>query len=142
MEKVFNTLGFVKDGGFQIYDKQNMNTFIKAHTGKKIFLELKVFNDVSGCVTAYFYGVLIPRAKEGFNALGNRYDNLTTEHELKLQSPITRISDFNPEKQRWEVSTKRISELSSSEMSQFIEDVFRFCAVELGVVLPNPSQFK
>ena len=140
MEKVFTTLGFVKEG-FQIYDRNNMNIFLNAHKGKKVQMELKVFNEVSGNVMAYFYAVVIPRAREGFNMLGNRFTNRDTEEELKMQSPETLIENFNTEKCKWEFETKGISKLSSLEMSRFIEDIFRFCATELDVVLPNPNDF-
>lgn len=143
MEKKFNTLGHVNsDGTFSIFDKRNMNIFLNAYKGKKVMLELKVFNKPSSGIYGYFHGIVIPRAQSAWEQLGERYSREETEYALKLQSPVTLIEEYNKDSESWDRSTRSLGEVSSVEMNQFIEDIYRFCAEHLDLVLPDPKRAK
>lgn len=89
----------------------------------------------------YYFGVIIPYAMKGFEAIGWPYmDEFRTDEMLRKQLFYTIIE--NPRTHEKQAFVKSLSAASLEEVSKFIDECVMFSAQELGIPIPPPSHDK
>lgn len=101
-----------------------------------VVLTLRKFREQrSSSQNRYLHGVVIPILADhpGYD------DHQELKHELKrkfLLDPDRPLHDAGL------LKTRSTADLNTAEMTEFIESVRRFAAVEFGCVIPNPGELE
>ncbi len=90
--------------------------------------------------SAYYWGVCVPLVMEGLQDIGYKeIDNIETTHEIIKNNCL-------PKKRFVQQGSEDIielpgstAELTTQQFNEFIEEVMRFAASYLGVVIPYPN---
>ena len=138
MKRVFR--GRVKETGeLHIYRNIDFLEAVKLFTGKQIVLTLeKKKNKRSISQNAYLHGVVFPVACDGLNDVGYRVSLEETKTLLKQKFLIKEFVNENT----GEIieSIKDTSELTTTEMMDFIAEIQQWASEYLSVYIPDPNE--
>lgn len=135
---------------FEIYTKvekgnikQNRNLFIdalKSFEGKGIVITIeKRKNKRSNPQNAYFHGVVLPLVYAGLKELGHTMPLQDVKDLLKLK--FLKVPIFvNENTGEITEKIKNTSELTTTEFMEFVSEIQKWSAENLGVDIPEPKE--
>ena len=134
METIFT----IKDG--QITAKNKMRKFFEEHEQGTYLLVSKPIKRRSLSQNAYFHSVVLDYVLHGLRDLG--FDEIRTKEDAKLLVKYKFLRKQITNKETGEVIEyiQETHKLTKSEMMEFIENIQRWAAEYLGVVIPSPSE--
>jgi len=132
--------GKIKDTGkLHINNRVQFLKDILVFLGKDITITIeKKKRKRSLSQNAYLHGVVIPMCREGFLAVGYKYSIEETKTDLKRMFAVYDKVNKNTGEIREYI--KDTSDMTTSEMMDFIADIQRWGAEFLSIVIPDPGQ--
>ena len=123
--------------------KENRNLIIdalKSFEGKGIVITIeKRKNKRSNPQNAYFHGVVLPLVYNGLKELGHTMPLADVKDLLKLK--FLKVPIFvNEETGEITEKIKNTSELTTIEFMEFVSEIQRWSAENLGVNIPEPNE--
>ncbi len=136
-----NYLGGVQDGVLKLSDRKRFDQDIKQFEGKRIEVTIqKAKKNRSNGQNAFLWGVCYPCAVQGFIDAGNIGVTVDEVHTFFKARFLSNGKDVvipgSGEMIRLGNTT---STLSTTEMMDYIEQIAKFCAEMLNVVIPEPT---
>ena len=129
MESDLQFIGSVDNNSkLLIPNTQNFDGFCSGHKNKKVIISIQVCEpNSSQYQIGYIKGYMVSTVQKLMNDLGNRYTKDETLDFLMSASPAT--SDLG--------SDETLESQSMQCLTAFIEDVMRFCSMELNYILDS-----
>lgn len=132
--------GIIKDGILKLTNKQGFADDLKLYEGKEVRLTVESKSKRSLLQNNYFHAVCIPIIRNHLLDLGWK--------EAKSQEWVKDYIKFkclvkeyvNEDTGETMKSLGKTSELTKTEFSEFVQDVQRFSAEELGLYIPDPGE--
>lgn len=105
----------------------------------KYLVKIDPFKKRSLPQNAYLHGVLIPAFRQGLNNVG--YDEVDSDHKAKevLKNIFLKTQIVNHETGEVLEYVRNTSDLTTTEMNDLFERVWKFCAENLGTVILSPG---
>lgn len=134
-------LGTVDSGRLKISNRKQFDEDLKQFEGKRVELVLSKANKRrSNPQNAYYHAVVLPCMLQGFIDAGHTGLTVDDMHEYAKERWLTKGKDLvNPKTGEIRTVGKTTTILSTTEMMTYIEEIARFCAEILNVVIPEPS---
>ena len=132
--------GTVQDGRLHLSHRKQFDIDLKQYEGKRVEIVLTKANKrKSNEQNKFLWGCVYPCALQGFVDAG--HDGLTIDdmHEYFKSQFLTAGKDItNPRTGEIRTVSKTTTILSTTEMMNYVEQIARFCAEMLNVVIPEP----
>lgn len=107
---------------------------------KRIQIEIKeAKKNRSNDQNAYLWGVVYPAAMQGLKDLGNEGLSVDLVHRFFKDKFLERWRDIVIPATGEVYRVKTTTDLTTSEMSEYIENIARWCAEFLNVIIPSPN---
>lgn len=131
----------VIDGRAKFSNRKLFDYCLKEYEGKQADLVLDVHRKRrSNEQNAYYWGVVLPCMLQGFIDAGHTGLNIDDCHDYVKATWLTKGKEIiNPKTGEAKTISKTTTILSTTEMMELIEEIARFCAEILNVVIPEPS---
>jgi predicted RNA-binding protein Jag len=105
---------------------------------KRIQIEIKeAKKNRSESQNAYLWGVVYPAALQGLKDLGNEGLSIDLVHRFFKDKFLERWRDIVVPASGEVYRVKTTTDLTTAEMSEYIENIARWCAEFLNVIIPN-----
>ena len=109
--------------------------------GKRVQIELKQAKKGRSLEqNAYLFGVVYPAAMDGMRSLGNEGLSIELVHHFFKDKFLTRWRDIVIPTTGEVFKVKTTTDLSTTEMIGYIEEIARWCAEYLSITIPEPNQ--
>lgn len=129
----------VGDDGKLIRGAKRITEVLKLFKGKRVTIEIeKTRSKRSGQQNRYLWGVVYECLQMGFKDLGHR-ESKETIHEFCKQR-FLRKEIVHEETGEVLTLTKSTTELTKSEMMDYIAEIQQFAAEYLNVIIPDPNE--
>lgn len=134
-------LATVDSGRLKISNRKQFDEDIKQFEGNRVELVLSKANKRrSNDQNAYYWGVVLPCMLQGFIDAGHTGLNIDDCHDYVKATWLSKGKEIiNPKTGEVKIISKTTTILSTTEMMELIEEIARFCAEILNVVIPEPS---
>ena len=131
--------GKVTDKGLHIYNRSAFDQDIKLFHSKEVTIKIeRKKKSRSIDQNAFLHGVVIPMAREAFLEVGYRYSIDETKTDLKRMFAVyEKVNEQTGELREY---IKATSEMTTTEMMDFIAQVQQWAAEFAGVVIPDPKE--
>ena len=131
--------GKVTDKGLHIYNRSAFDQDIKLFHSKEVTIKIeRKKKSRSLDQNAFLHGVVIPMAREAFLEVGYRYSIDETKTDLKRMFAVyEKVNEQTGELREY---IKATSEMTTTEMMDFIAQVQQWAAEFAGVVIPDPKE--
>lgn len=128
MDHKFQATGLTdKAGQLKITNNKELMEFCRLNPNMRAVVTVEVFDrQCSKAQIGYIRNYILPTVQRKLNDLGDRKTINEVEEFVKSISPITSQSDTE------------LEDLSMKCISIFIEDIVRFCSMELDYILETP----
>ncbi len=108
--------------------------------GKRVQIELKqAKKGRSASQNSYLWGVVYPHAMEGMKQLGNEGLSIELIHAFFKEKFLERWRDIVIPTTGEVFKVKTTTDLTTTEMIGYIEEIARWCAEYLNVIIPEPN---
>ena len=141
--KEIQTYGRIEGGRLSISYRQR---FLQSLSGwadcRVVVIVKKIYKKRSNEQNAYLHGVVIPEVRNGLIYAGWNSAEIGTDTDVKnfLKSRFARKQVVNPDTGEVLEFIQPTSEMSTAEMTEFIEQVRQFASEYLGVDIPSPNE--
>ena len=131
--------GKVTDKGLHIYNRTAFDQDIKLFHSKEVTIKIeRKKKSRSIDQNAFLHGVVIPMAREAFLEVGYRYSIDETKTDLKRMFAVyEKVNEQTGELREY---IKATSEMTTTEMMDFIAQAQQWAAEFAGVVIPDPKE--
>jgi energy-converting hydrogenase A subunit M len=137
MRLIFN--GKIKDNGLYINNRNQFDKDILFFLNKDVTVTIeKKKRKRSLDQNAYLHGVVIPMCREGLLDVGYRYTLEEVKTDLKRMFAIHEKANENTGELREYI--KDTSDMTTSEMMDFIAQIQQWGAEYLNIVIPDPNE--
>ena len=132
--------GKVKESGaLHIFNRKKFDESILYFLGKDVIITIeKKTRKRSLSQNAYLHGVVIPMVQEGFLGVGYKYSLSETKTDLKRMFAIH--EKINKETGEIREYIKETSTMTTVELMDFIEQIQRWAAEYLNIIIPDPNE--
>lgn len=132
MSKGLSYFGTVFNNSIYFDDVESFNEDVLKFHECRIVLSLRLAEkSMTNPQRRFYMGVIIPQVCEALINLGHERWECTPKLVHKLL--WSRLGHFDP------IEIEEIDDLSTSLFSQYIGSIQRFCAMYMGVILPDPQ---
>ncbi len=138
MKLLFN--GRVRENGnLHINNRTQFDKDILAFIGKDVTIKIeKKKRKRSLDQNAFLHGVVIPMCREGFLDVGYNYTLEETKTDLKRMFAVfEKINETTGEIREY---IKDTSDMTTTEMMDFVAHIQQWAAEFLGIIIPDPGQ--
>lgn len=126
------------DGTMKIYRRAELTEWAKKHWGKDFVISIKLKGKKrSDPQNRYYWGVVVPMVRDGINSLGHELTCDDTHEFLKQRFNSTHLVSKEGEVIDIADSTTK---LDTAGFMIYLEQIQRFSADFLGVVIPDPNE--
>lgn len=134
--------GTVSDGRLILSNRKRFDEDIKQFEGKRVEVVISKANKrKSNEQNRYLWGVVYPCALRGFQDAGHSGLDVDDIHEYFKGQYLSKGKDIsNPKTGETITVSKTTTILSTTEMMDYINEIARFCAEMLNVVIPEPME--
>lgn len=137
MKLVYN--GIVKDSGLHVNNRRRFDQEVKNFLHKEVTITVELKRKKrSLSQNAYFHGVVIPLCKDGLNGVGYKFTLEQTK--TKLKEMFAHAEMANEITGEYMSYTKDTSDMTTSEMMDFVADIQQWASEFLGVYIPDPGE--
>lgn len=133
-EQVFIEL----DNGEFLRGRKALANLFKGLTGRFTVTLEKTKRKRSNNQNRYLWGVVYPLVRDGFKDLGNK-ESIETIHEF-LKARFLKKEIVHEDTGEVLSFTRSTTDLSTSEMMDYIAEIQQFSAEYLNVVIPDPNE--
>jgi len=132
--------GTVSDGQLKLSDRKRFDQDIKQFEGKRVEVVISKANKRrSNNQNAYYWGLVLPCAVQGFRDAGHEGITIDDAHRFFKDRFLTEgVEIVSPRSGEVITMSKTTTVLSTTGMMDYVDQVARFCAEFLGVVIPEP----
>lgn len=142
MSLKFTYYGKVTDGKLTIIDRPKFEGEIKSFEGKRVEITLqKAKRSKTNDQNRYLWGCVYEYALQGLKDVGN--ENITKDdvHQYLKDKFLSNGKEIIiPETGEVRKISKTTTTLTTTEMMEYVEQIAKFCAEFLGVVIPEPFE--
>ena len=134
-------LGTVSDGRLKLSERKQFDKDLIQFEGKRIELTLaKAKKSRSNNQNRYYWGLVLPCAVAGFRDAGNDTVTIEDAHDFFKGRFLTEGKQIIiPRTGEVFTVSKSTTVISTTEMMTYTEQIARFCAEMLNVIIPEPS---
>lgn len=134
--------GTVSDGRLIISNRKRFDEDVKQFEGKRVEVVISKANKRrSNDQNAYYHGVVLPCALQGLIDAGHTGLTVDDVHEFFKGRFLSRGKEIILPKSGEVITvSKTTTILSTTEMMEYINEIARFCAEMLNVVIPEPME--
>lgn len=142
MNKEVTTYGNIRDGKLKISFQDRFTEAINAFPDCRILLTVrKIYNTRSIQQNAYLHGVIIPEVQKGLIEAGYSANEVTMDAVKDLlKYRFAKKEIVNTTTGETMEIVQPTHEMTTAEMTDFIEDVRRFAQEYLNVYIPSPNE--
>lgn len=132
----------VVDGRAKFKNRKLFDYCLKEYEGKQADIVLDAHRKRrSNPQNAYYWSLVLPCALQGFTDAGHSGLTVDDIHEYFKDKYLTKGKDIsNPITGEVRTVSKTTTILSTTEMMDYINEIARFCAEMLNVVIPEPME--
>lgn len=131
--------GIVKETGLHINNRMRFDQEVKNFLGKEVTITVeRKRKKRSLSQNAYLHGVVIPMCKDGLNEVGYRFTLEQTK--TKLKEMFAQAEMVNETTGEYLSYIKDTSDMSTSEMMDFVAEIQQWATEFLGVYIPDPNE--
>lgn len=139
---IFKFTGEVKDGKLTLDKKDKFTSHMKEFEGQKIELTLrKAVKSRSNAQVRYYFGVMVKMIQREFKELGTQL-TIDEVHDFLKSMFLFReiVNEQTSEIYKVPMSLSTAGEVSTFNMSEYIDNVQRWASENLNLYIPSPNE--
>jgi len=131
--------GEVRDNGVHIFNRKRFDAEIQVLNGKQVEITIRKKRRTRSLEqNAYYWGVVVPMIRKGLNDAGWKF-GLEQSHEL-MKAKFLQIEIVNEDTGEIIKSIGTTTNISTSEMMDYIASVQQWAAEFLSITIPDPGE--
>ena len=117
-----------------------LKQFFMMHKGSRVIAKFMVESiGSSEALKGYYYNCVVPSFQEGMWDAGERLTEEDAEIKMRELSPIMLEQEFNEETGKYTTRLREISELSNTELVEYIDHLKQIAAEEYSIYIEDPQ---
>lgn len=141
--KEFIGTGIIPDNGqFRVFELNDLKKFLEYYKGHRFTFSIKIDEkEKSKEFLGYYWKVVIPKMKRGFFNIGYYYGSKTRVDEECRKATETYVEEVKEDGTGYKKRLKGISEMETTELFEYIEQLKILAAEYMGVYIDDPITF-